>query len=178
MHLTVCEGYQILLRAEAELFLPIDRPRMQVFYQKIADACMNWATDIHGEMLRKEFLSLDEIREKSRFRTQRYRLRMRIPWEEGPYASILCESDLIGQWHQPQKSYHRISHVWNTEEESVLPFTQILQDFGLRITKNMLPFRPDGIYPEAAEVVFFRNATESSPFLEKRLPRLPGKGQP
>jgi len=35
----------------------------------------------------------------------------------------------------------------------------------------MLPFPPDGIYPEGDEMVFFRNVTEQTPFLEKRLPR-------
>ena len=96
---------------------------------------------------------------------------MRCPWEEPPYLAILCESELTGQWREPQKSYHRISHVWNTDEELILPFAQILQNFGMKLSKDMLPFRPDGIYPEGENMVFFRNVTDQVSFLEKRLTR-------
>lgn len=170
-HATVREGYQILLRADAEILLPTDKPRIRAFYERMAETCMRWAQAIYGESLRKEFLALEEIREKSQFRTQRYRLRMSCPWEEGIYTAILCESKLTGQWKEPQKSYHRISHVWNTEEELILPFSEILQNFGIKITKNMLPFRPDGIYPEGDMMVFFRNVTDNMAFLERKLPR-------
>lgn len=170
-HGTVREGYQILLRADAELLLPEDKPLMRAFYERMGETCMTWAQAIHGESLRKEFLSLDGIREKSQFGTQRYDFRMRCVWEAGAFAAILCESELLGQWREPQKSYHRISHVWNTEEELVLPFPQILDRFGVRLPKNRLPFRPDGVYPEGDQMVFFRNVTEHTPFLEKKLPR-------
>ena len=36
MHATVREGYQILLRANVTLFLPIDKPKICKFYQKTA----------------------------------------------------------------------------------------------------------------------------------------------
>ncbi|MBR2020122.1 MAG: hypothetical protein IKA05_06965 [Clostridia bacterium] len=170
-HATVREGYQILLRADAELLIPVDKPKMRGFYLKMADTCMKWAEEIYGEELKREFAELETIRERSQFSTQRYRLRIRCPWEEGIHAAFLCESTLTGQWKEPQKSYHRISHVWNTEEESILPFSQILKSFGLRISKQMLPFPPDGMYPEGEEMVFFRNVTDQTPFLEKRLPR-------
>ena len=171
MHAAVREGYQILLRADATLLMPTDKPKIREFYQRMADTCMRWAEQIHGESLRKDFLELEGIREKSQFRTQRYSLRMRCPFEDDKHAAILCESKLTGQWKEPQKSYHRISHVWNTEEELVLPFSQILRGFGLKLTKNMLPFHPDGIYPEGDMMVFFRNVTDNLPFLEKKLPR-------
>lgn len=132
---------------------------------------MNWAQEVHGELLRKEFLELESVKEKSRFRTQRYHFRMRVPWEGGGYAALLCESELTGQWKEPYNSYHRISHVWNTKEELILPFSQILMTFGVKLTKDMFPFRPDGIYPEGGNLVLFRNATETSVFLEKKLPR-------
>ena len=171
MHATVREGYQILLRADAELLMPEDKPKIREFYQRMADTCMKWAEQVYGENLRKEFSELEGIREKSQFRTQRYTMRMRCPWEEGKYAAIICESKLTGQWKEPQKSYHRISHVWNTEEESILPFPQILRNFGLRLSKDMLPFRPDGIYPEGEQMVFFRNVSDRTPFLEQKLSR-------
>ena len=132
---------------------------------------MRWAQEIYGEALRRELLALESIREKSQFGTQRYQMRMRIPFEEGKHAVFLCESKLTGQWREPQKSYHRISHVWNLTEETLLPFSEILCRFGIRLKKDMLPFRPDGIYPDADEMVFFRNGSEQAPFLEKRLTR-------
>ena len=169
--LVVREGYQILLRAEAELLLPVDKPKIAWFYEQTAKTCMKWAEEVRGEALRREFLALEGVREKSRFATQRYRFSMRCPWEEGDWIVLLCESTLTGQWRSPQTSYHRISHVWNCREELILPFSQILSTFGMQLEKKQLPFRPDGIYPEGDDMVFFRNVTENMRFLESRLPR-------
>ena len=173
--IVVREGFQILLRAESELLLPTGKEKIDWFYEKISETCMNWAHKVHGEKLRREYLSLEDTREKSQFRTQRYRLSMRCPWEEGKWIALLCESTLTGQWKNPQKSYHRISHVWNVEEELLLPHAQILETFGVKLGKNQLPFRPDGIYPEGNEMVFFRNADEKKHFLESSIPRSTGK---
>ncbi len=166
---TVREGYQILLRAEAELLLPTEKPKMCDFYTKLAKACILWAAEVHGDTLRKEFAALESTRERSRFRTQQYRFRMRVAWEDASFASILCESELTGQWKEPQNSYHRTSHVWNLEEETILPVPQILQTFGVTLSKEMFPFRPDGIYPDGEGIVLFRNPTSSSHFMEKKL---------
>ena len=171
MTATVREGYQILRRAQVTLDMPTDKPKMTQFYEKMAGTCMNWAREIYGERLRAEFLSLEGIRERSQFRTQQYSMRMHSPWQEGKYATFLCESQLTDQWKDPGKSYHRISHVWNTDEELILPFSQILRGFGMRISRDMLPFHPDGIYPLGDEMVLFRNASEQSRFLEKKIPR-------
>ena len=167
----VREGYQILLRAEAELYLPENKPKMRWFYQKMIETCMKWAEKIHGEKLRREFLAIEDLRERAQFRTQRYRFTMRSPWESDFWIALVCESTLTGQWKEPQNSYHRISHIWNVEEELLLPFSQILENFGMKVERNQLPFRPDGIYPEGNEMVFFRNASENTRFLESRLPR-------
>ncbi len=175
MHATVREGYQILLRADAGLVLPTERMRMREFYERLANTCMRWAVEVHGERLRKEFCELESVREKSAFRTQHYRLEMRFPWSEGKYLAVVCESRLDGQWHEPQKSYHRISQVWDTEEESILPTAQILQKFGFASGRRVRPFKPDGVYPEGERMVFFRNASESEPFVEKKLTRVERK---
>ena len=171
MHATVREGYQILLRADAALLMPVGRDKLCAFYEKLANTCMKWATEVHGEGLRRDFLALEGVRERSAFRTQRYQLRMRIAYEDDYYAAILCESDLTDQWRAPQSSYHRISHVWDLREQSILPISQILSRFGMRLGKKSLPFRPDGVYPEGDRIVCFRNVTENTPFLENRLPR-------
>lgn len=165
------EGYQILLRAEARLLLPVGKPKICDFYQRLARTCVSWAEEIHGERLRREFCALETVREKSRFRTQYYRFCMYSPWEEGRYAVILCESELTGQWEEIHNSYHRISHVWDVEEELLLPPSQILSAFGVNLSRDMLPFRPDGIYPTEDGIVLFRNPTPSSVFIEKKLPR-------
>ena len=170
-HAVVREGYQILIRAESELLVPAGKEKIRWFYEKTSETCMNWAAKIQGEKLRKEYLALESTKEKSQFRMQRYHLSMRCPWESGKWIALLCESTLTGQWRMPHNSYHRISHVWNVEEELLLPFAQILENFGMKVEKSRLPFRPDGIYPEGDEMVFFRNPSEKNKFLESRLPR-------
>ena len=170
-HATVREGYQILLRADAEVLEPLDKPKIRCFYRNMAQGCMRWIQEVYGESLRNDFLSLENIRERSQFRTHRYRMKMQVVWEEDGYAAIVCESWLKGNWSEPQRGYHRISHVWNLAEETLLPFSEILCRFDMRLKKDMLPFCPDGIYPDGNEMVFFRNSSEQTPFLEKRLTR-------
>ena len=167
----VREGYQILLRAEIECFLPIEKKEISQFYEVLTETCLKWVQEVCGERLRREFLALESVHEKSQFRTQRYRMMVHSPWEEDGFATILCESRMTGQWKIPQKAYHRIAHVWNLEEESILPPAEVLARCGIRIKRRMLPFRPDGIYPMGDEVIFFRNASDFFPFAEQRLPR-------
>ena len=171
LHATVREGYQILLRAETACFLPLEKPRMRAFYETMIDTCMRWVLEIYGERLRREFLSLESVREKSQFRTQHYQMLIHIPWEADGLVVFLCESRLTGQWKIPQRAYHRMSHVWNAEEEAILPQAEILQVLGIKLKRDMLPFRPDGIYPTGDDVLFFRNASDSLPFAERKLPR-------
>lgn len=167
-HGAVREGYQLLMRARAELLLPSDHAKIRHFYERLCEACMTWAIEVHGERLRRDFSELEEIREKSRFRAQSYCFRMRIPWEKEAYAVFLCESVLDGHQNRADNSYRRMSHVWDLSEETMLPLEQVMRMFGVKIKKDMLPFRPDGIYPESGCLVLFRNATRTSPFLEKR----------
>ena len=169
-HATVREGYQILLRAEATCLLPTEAPKIRAFYEIMIDTCMRWVLEVYGERLRREFLSLESVHEKSQFRTQRYRMSVHIPWEDDALVVFLCESYLTGNWQAPQREYRRISHVWRVEEALLLPFAEILETFGIRIRREMLPFRPDGIYPLGDELIFFQNATDTQFFSEHRLP--------
>ena len=169
LHATVREGYQILLRADAEYLLPIGRERIRKFYESLTDTCLKWALEVYGEGLRREFLALESVREKSQFRTQRYRLLITAPYSDGVHTAFLCESWLTGQWKSPQEGYRRSAQVWNEEEESLLPAGELLSHFGIRLKTGMLPFRPHGIYPEGEEMVFFRNASERERFCEVRL---------
>lgn len=178
MRAIVREGYQILLRADAVLDMPTEQKKMREFYTRMAKTCLGWAEEVYGERLRSEFLALEGIKERSQYRTQHYALRMYCPWTDGKHATILCESQLTDQWKEPGKSYHRISHVWNVEEELILPLSQVLRGFGMRITRDMLPFHPDGIYPIKDFMVIYRNASEESRFLEKKIPRGGGDGTP
>ncbi len=165
---SVREGYQILLRAHAELYLPAEKEQIARYYQALADKCMQWAIEVYGEELRREFLSLDTVREKSKFGTQQYLFRMRYPFEDSERVAVLCESKLLGQRHIPANSYHRLSQVWCLEEETILPNCQITDLYLSREEQKRIPFRPDGIYPEGKEVVIFKNATPSSSFMEER----------
>ena len=165
---TVRQGYQVLLRVEGELFLPNDYPKIRGFYEKLSNACFSWAQDQYGERLKKEYSALESNKDRARFRTQKYRLRVGRCFENEQYAAFLCESILAEQWSGMGDRYRRISQVWNKREETLLPPAQILKVFGLRLEKRMLPFSPDGIYPEGCSLVIFRNATQSLPFAEKK----------
>lgn len=171
LHATVREGYQILLRADADYLLPVGRENIRAFYESLVDTCLKWVLEVHGEGLRREFLALESVREKSQFRTQRYRLLIGKPYSDDTHTAFLCESWLTGQWKSPQEGYRRSAQVWNAEEETLLPAGEILSRFGMRLKTGMLPFRPHGIYPEGDEMVFFRNASDRARFCEVRLAR-------
>ncbi len=161
----VREGYQILLRAEAKLCLSQDYEQISAYYQALAEKCMTWATDVHGELLRRAFTALADTREKARFSMRRYAFVMTLAWEDGELAAILCESYLSGEG---KRCYHRLSHVWNLQEQTILPLTQIENRFLLGKRRERLPFRPDGIYPKDGELVYFRNPRGKEDFREVR----------
>lgn len=170
MRATVREGYQVLLRAEAELVLPEGKGVMEKYYHLLAEKCMSWATDVYGERIRQEFLSLEDLHERALYRAQKYRFLMRIPWQGEHHIAILCESYLLGQKQTMQNSYHRLSHVWNLKEESILPIGQILDLFGCGIKLRELPFVPDGVYPDGEELIFYKNPTQETPLAQRKSP--------
>lgn len=167
---TVCEGYQVLLRAEAELVLPEGKEFIGNYYRLLSDKCMHWATEVLGERIRREFLKTEDLHDRALWRAQKYRFVMRIPWSSEQYAAVLCESYLLGQRGSMQNSYHRHSHVWNLDEESILPPAQILQLFGGGISMRELPLVPDGIYPEGGDLILYKNPTATSPWEEYKSP--------
>lgn len=165
---TVREGYQVLLRAEAELVLPEGKEVIGNYYRLLSDKCMSWATEVYGERIRQEFLSLEDLHDRALWRAQKYRFLMRIPWQNEHHIAILCESYLLGQRQNAPNSYHRLSHVWNLEEESILPIPQILELFGCGIQPRDLPFVPEGVYPEGKELIFFKNPTQETPLAQSK----------
>ncbi len=173
LHATVREGYQILLRADAVLLLPQAYGRIAEYYCTLADKCMVWAKDVQGELLRRRFSELQTVHERSHFLTQWYRFAMKVVFEDETHAAILCESTLTGQEGKYAKSYHRLSHVWRLSEESILPLPQVTETFLHTRRARGIPFRPDGIYPQGKELVFFRNPRAESAFAEVRQ-ALPG----
>jgi hypothetical protein len=164
---SVREGYVVLLRAEMKLLLPTKQAKIRDFYQKTARACLSWACEVWGGQLKSAFCALDN-RSRGHFHTRHYRFTMRIAWECAPYISILCESERDGT--NGSKGLYRIAHLWNEEEETVLPPKQILHIFRPKLAKNELSFSPDGIYREQNEIVIFKNPTSKNEFLEARLP--------
>ena len=164
----VREGYQVLLRAEAELLLPEEEQLLRDFYQKVAEACLNWVTDVEGERLREAFRTLETVRDKSHFSDVRYRFRMKIPWEKPPYVCVVCESEHTQKGSAPKR--FRISHLWNLTESTILPFSQVLQLFNFNLSKSDIISKPDGVYPEGNDLVFFRNPTGTCAGEECRIP--------
>ena len=169
MRASVREGYQILLRAQAKLILPSEQVQIAEYYTSLANACMTWAVDVEGERLRNAFLSMEDPRDRARFRMREYRFEMRYPWEREDMVAVLCESYLSGQSQSPETSYHRIAHTWNLLEQTVLPARQILSLFGLSRMPKEVQFRPDGVYPRDDFLVFFKNPRENSPFEETKV---------
>ena len=163
---TVREGYQVLLRAEAELVLPEGKEVIGNYYRLLCNKCMSWAIDVYGERIRRDFLSLEDLHDRALWRGQKYRFLMRIPWQNEHHIAILCESYLLGQHQDTQNSYHRLSHVWNLDEESILPISQILELLGCGIKLRDLPFTPDGVYPSGEELVFYKNPTADTPLAQ------------
>ncbi len=167
----VTEGYRVLLQAEVSLILPSDYPQICKFYRAVGEKCLAWAVEIVGERLRRAFLSLDTVRERSRFATRQYRLSVAPVWEKGNHAAFLCRSFLPDDAIPPDRREHRMVQVWCLPEETALPLSEVRTLFDCR----HLPFRPDGIYPEGGELVVFRNARASSPPRELRLPFAAGE---
>lgn len=167
----VREGYQVLLRAEAELLLPVGRKTMREFYLHLGKACMSWAKEVEGERMRRAFSELVSPRERSAFRVGYYRFRMRIPWEADGLAAVLCESELTGENDILRGGMHRTAQVWDLREELILPPSQVLAFLAPHIGRRMLPFAADGIYPEGDFLVAFRNPSPKGGFLEERIPR-------
>ena len=166
----VREGYQVLLRAEAELVLLEGKDVICNYYRLLAEKCMSWATEVYGERIKRDFLSLEDLHDRALWRAQKYRFLMRIPWQNEHYIAILCESYLLGQRQQMQNSYHRLSHVWNLDEESILPIPQILELFGCGIKIKELPFVPEGVYPDGGELIFYKNPTAEAPLAQRKSP--------
>ena len=167
---TVREGYQVLLRAEAEILLPEDKDVIGNYYRLLADKCMSWATEVYGERIRRDFLSLEDLHDRALWRAQKYRFLMRIPWQNEHHIAILCESYLLGERREGKTGYHRLSHVWNLAEQSILPISQILELFHSDVKLRDLPFAPDGVYPDGKELVFYKNPTIDSPVAQRKSP--------
>ena len=101
----VREGYQVLLRAEAELVFPEGKDVIGNYYRLLGDKCMSWATEVYGERIRSEFLSLEDLHDRALWRAQKYRFLMRIPWQNEHHIAILCESYLLGQRTDKQNKF-------------------------------------------------------------------------
>ena len=164
----VIEGYQVLLRAEASLLLPREKTQIAEFYTSLAEKCIQWATEVYGETVRKEFLGLSSDSDRARFSTRRYRFSMRYPWVGREYVAVLCESFLDGEKKRERGAYRRTSHVWSLSEELMLPIPQILKLFGMQGALRKISFRPDGVYPDGGELVMFKNPVKNTDFLENR----------
>jgi len=167
-HTAVREGYRSILQSDTEIWLPRGHGRMEEYYQRVREACVKWAETAEGARLREAYLATEDHMERARFQTAAYRLICAPVWEEFPYVSYLCRSVLqIGH----EKNERVMAQVWNTEEETILPMGQVLRVFPTQTAKKRIPFRPDGVYPLAEDLVFYRNASGGRTFGEYRIKR-------
>lgn len=160
----VREGYQLLLSAEATLFLPEgDGGAMAEYYQNVARTCLAWAEQIEGERLRASFLSDEDIRARSRFRPWHYSFWMELPWQTSEYLAVVCHSRM-------EKELRRSAQIWKLSEGTMLRMREIRSLFSSSLGRfGGMTFSPHGIYPKGEELILFRNATPKGPAMEKKL---------
>ena len=150
----VREGYRSILQTDSRLLLPSKWERIRSFYLRMGESCLRWAELAEGERLRAQYLALEDHSQRARFRTGQYRLRCEPVWEDAPYLSYLCRSEL----ETGDGITRRVmAQVWNTEEQTLLPMSQVLRIFPSATPKKRPPFRPDGVYVLERELVFYRN---------------------
>lgn len=170
LNAVVRQEYQVLLRAHASLQLPMEHMYIRDFYTALGQRCLHWAKNTLGEQLRAAYLKMEDVREKSRMRTVFYRLEMRVTPGTALHWVVLCESSLSGNAVTMGNWYYRLAHVWNIEEETILPSAQVMRLFSSQLSVRKLPFPPDGIYPQDGHLIFYRNQTAAHPFLEEKIP--------
>ena len=170
LHASVREGYQILLRADAALCLPIGQERIAAYYRSLAEKSISWICDVFGESLRKRFLALDDVRDMSRFGTRRYRFSMECVWERAPYVAFLCEGRLDGEADARACTRRRSAALWRTDTEQILPPRQVEELLLSDCKEKRPPFSPDGVYPRGKEVIFFQNPTWEREGAEWKIP--------
>lgn len=167
----VREGYRSILQTNSQLTIPVERERIGDFYRRMGESCLRWAEKVEGERLRERYLALEDHIQRARFCTGQYRLRCEPIWEEFPYLSYLCRSTLETEEGELRRV---MGQVWNTEEQTLLPMSQVLRLFPTVTPKKRPPFRPDGVYVLERELVFYRNGdgrgADASEFrLERKL---------
>jgi hypothetical protein len=165
----VREGYRSILQTDSQLTLPTAWERIRAFYLRMGESCLRWAEQAEGERLRGQYLALEDHSQRARFRTGQYRLRCQPVWEEFSYLSYLCRSEFEADGAVIRRV---MAQVWNTEEQTLLPMSQVLRIFPTVTPKKRPPFRPDGVYVLGGELVFYRNGDgKGSEVLEFRLER-------
>ena len=164
----VRESYRILLRAEADLALPRGLDVIADYYRRMAEACLEWVCAAEGEQILAAYRAIEDTAERARFPMARYRMACKCVWEQGAHAAWVGESVL----HLPAKApiRRKTAQVWNLDEQTVLPRGELLRLCKPSQKQSRPPFRADGVYPEGADLVFFRNATQRNEFLEFRIP--------
>ena len=170
MRASVREGYQVLLRAEAELFLPSGCEKISAYYRALAEKSLAWICEVYGEGLRQRFLSLEDVGERVRFGTRRYRFSMQCVWEKEPYAAFLCEGLLFGETEDTTCARRRSAAVWNVEAEQILPRAQVEKMLLAKGEGKRPPFACDGVYPSDDALIYFKNPTREREGAEWRIP--------
>ena len=170
MHASVREGYQVLLRADAELFVPLACEKIAAYYRALAEKSLAWICEVYGEDLRKQFLAVEDVRERARFGTRRYSFSMQCVWENGAHAAFLCEGILSGENEAAERTRRRSAAVWNLENEQLLPRGQVEKMLLAKGEKKRPPFACDGMYPCNEALIYFKNPTREGEGAEWQIP--------
>lgn len=121
MNEIVIGEYRVLLRMEGDLLLPIGRPKIRAFYEKLCQNTLAWGKQRLGRALCDEYAALADTRLKSRFPTTRCSLFTEIPFEDDEHVAIV----LSARWSGKIEGVFRYVGVWQTEREELLPMREV-----------------------------------------------------
>lgn len=116
-HLTVREGFTVLLIAEHTQELPEGLPRIEDLTRRACSLRFRALAASEGEAARAEFLAGDDLA-RARFRTRRLRAEVTSVYTDGATLTVRCAITRNGE------TLALDEQIWNTDEETLLPPAQ------------------------------------------------------
>lgn len=138
---SVCQDFQVLMRTEVKIPIPVAYPVIRDFYQAMTDTVLRWTTEREGERLREAYLAA-ETRERARYRTKLFRVWGEVLPTNGDWFALVCHARQIGRHGAETQSSLQ---VWNLPEQTLLPSKEIIFRFqDSDIAKYLTNFRKIG----------------------------------
>ena len=148
----VREGYRILLKAEAILWLPREAEQVRDYYLRMGEACTAWAETVEGERLRSCFLAVEDPVAQWRIPTVRYGLSCFPVWEKFPHVGYVCRSVLR---QEGEETVRCMAQIWNLEEQTLLPEVQARRLMAEARGDKRISVPKGGVATEAEVEAFF-----------------------